>query len=99
MYELVKDYSKKLQQVRNKIGLNQEDFAKKLNEKLSVVQKWESGQLKPRIVVARKLEKLLSVELVIKQEVDGSIEKSNILKNNGSDDFTLGDFIKVRKRK
>ena len=73
--------------------MSQEDFAKFLNERVSVIQKWEANSLKPRIDIARQLERKLSVRLVIRDQI-----KKVELKHEKSDELTLGDFVKVRKR-
>ncbi len=104
---IVSDYAKRLQAARNKQGMSQEDFAKSLNERLSTVQKWESGQMKPWLSVAKKLERLLGISLIEKKD-DGADVSNEETKTSSSksvkarkaaDGFTLGDFIKVRNRK
>jgi putative transcription factor len=74
--------------------LKQEEFARFLNEKESVAQKWESGSLSPDIRLARKLEKILGINLVERVE-----EKKVELKSVESGEMTLADMVKVRKRK
>ena len=80
---------------RDKRNLTQEDFAKFLNEKESVLHKWENGTLKPRIGVAKQLERILKIKLVEKDEKKAFEQKKG---KSSSDEFTLGDFIKVKKR-
>jgi ribosome-binding protein aMBF1 (putative translation factor) len=77
--------------------MTQEEFANSLNEKESILAKWESGTLRPRLNIARQLERLLNLVLVEK-DVVGSVEIDK-KKKGPSDELTLGDFIKVRKRK
>ena len=91
---VIANFSGAIKKTRERKGLTQEDFAKFLNEKESVVQKWESGSLKPDVSLARKLEKILDLALIEKLETQKvSLEKSS------SDEITLGDMIKVRKRR
>jgi len=93
-FRVVDNYPSLIRKARESRSLNQEQFASFLQERASVVQKWESGSLKPQLAVARQLEKKLDISLVEKDEraaVDLSSKKS--------DEMTLGDFIKVRKRK
>lgn len=94
-FKTASNYSQLIRSAREKRGLKQEDFAKFLNEKESLVAKWESGLMKPSIDIARRLEKMLGIKLV-ESEVIGSFEKKI---NKNSEGFTLGDFIKVRRRK
>ena len=95
-FKIVNNYSFLIKQARESKGLKQEDFAKFLNEKESMVTKWENGSLRPRLNIARKLERVLGVKLVEKDEKKSFAEDK---KKKISSGFTLGDFIKVRKRK
>jgi putative transcription factor len=89
--EVTSDYFTKIKSAREKIGLTQEEFAKKLNEKLSVIQKIEVGKIIPDINLARKIENLLKIKLLIPaQEEKGScktVEKPTL---------TLGDLAKIK---
>ncbi|HLD79981.1 MAG TPA: multiprotein bridging factor aMBF1 [Candidatus Nanoarchaeia archaeon] len=88
------NYAGVLRQAREKQKLSQEDFAKFLQERESIVAKWEQGKMQPSVEVARRLEKVLGVSLVV-EDVEQAVEKE---KNVKSDGFTLGDFMKVRKK-
>lgn len=87
------NYAAILRQARERKGLSQEDFAKSLQERESVVAKWEQGKMQPSVDIARRLEKMLGVSLVV-EDIEQSFEKE---KSGGTDGFTLGDFIKKRK--
>tara|TARA_Y100000310_G_C20643062_1_gene795031 strand:+ start:1554 stop:2000 length:447 start_codon:yes stop_codon:yes gene_type:complete len=91
---VVSDFAVKLRKAREKRGLKQEDFANLLNEKASLLQKWENGILTPKIPIAKKLERMLGIKF-IKQ-----VKESKLLSNleTKSGEMTLGDFVKVRKR-
>ena len=94
---ILEEYSKLIRQARDKLKLNQEQFAKKLNERTSVIHNLEIGKIKPSIKLAKKLEKTLSIKLIEeikeKDEIDISPNKAN--KNSA---LTIGDLIKVRKK-
>jgi uncharacterized protein (TIGR00270 family) len=95
-WKLVNNFSDLIKSARKEKGMTQEDFAKLLNERESILSKWEQGILKPRIFVARRLGQLLGISLVtkdIREKVELKKEKSV------KSEFTLGDFIKVRKPK
>ena len=94
-FRIVKNYSDLLRSAREKKNISQEDFAKSINERESVVAKWEQGALKPRIGVARKLGKILGLRLIEEDKT----ENVELEKEKKADGLTLGDFIKVRKRK
>jgi uncharacterized protein (TIGR00270 family) len=88
---IVSNYASLIQQARSKKDMNREDFAKFLNEKESVVAKWEQGNMKPRVNVARRLGRILNINLVTNQ----TVEKAEPVKQaKAKDEFTLGDFIK-----
>tara|TARA_Y100000310_G_C20643596_1_gene795322 strand:+ start:1132 stop:1590 length:459 start_codon:yes stop_codon:yes gene_type:complete len=95
-YKIVNNFSSLLSSARNKKGMDREEFSKFLNEKESVVAKWEQGSLKPRVNTARRLGKILDLKLT---EKDVDAKDVELKKSKSSDSFTLGDFIKVRKRK
>ena len=91
---IVHNFASLLHQAREKRGLSQEDFAKLLQERESMVTKWELGSLQPEIAVAKKIGKILGLSLV-------EMEKAEPLplQKQRSGVLTLGDMIKVRKRK
>lgn len=92
-FRVAGNYAAILRQAREKQKLSQEDFARFLQEKESIVAKWEQGRMQPSVEVARQLEKILGVSLVM-EDVEQSFEKD---KNARADGFTLGDFMKKRK--
>lgn len=90
---VVGDFSKIIKEKRESLGLKQEDFAKKINEKVSLIHKIETDNFEPSLSLARKIEKFLRVKLIEQRSSDvGHIEKTK------SEAFTLGDFVKVKKR-
>jgi len=90
---IVPNYSKKIKQRREELGLKQEELAKKISEKLSLVHHIESGEFEPNINLARKLEKFLKIKLVKQQEVSKDIHFKI-----SPDQLTVGDFIKVKRK-
>ena len=93
-FRVISNYASVLRQSREKQKLNQEDFARFLQEKESIVAKWEQGRMSPSVDVARRLEKMLGVSLVV-EDVEQSFERDSNVRKDG---FTLGDFMKVRKK-
>ena len=90
---LVEDYAEKIRKKRESLGLNQDEFAKKLNEKESLIQKIESGHFEPSIGLAKKISRILQIKLV--EEYEERHEKQPRPKVEG---FTLGDFIKIKEK-
>jgi putative transcription factor len=91
---IVSDYDTIIRTAREKLKLKQEDFAKKINERLSVVQNIETKKFKPSIKLAKKLEKILNISLVTE---DKKIDISQFTSKSKSNTLTLGDMIKIKK--
>lgn len=92
---VVENFSDVIKSAREKSGMTQKEFAKKINEKESVVHKIETGNIKPSITMARKLERILKVKLI--EEYEESHDKEKV-SDSKSDYLTIGDFIKLRKK-
>lgn len=91
---VVKNYNSLIKNKRERLGLTQEELAKKLNEKESLIQQIEAKKIEPSVKVAEKLEKLLGLKLLetyVPQEV--SVERKD------SGPLTLGDLIEIKTRK
>ena len=88
---MVEDYSSIIRKKRETLGLTQEEFAKKLNERESIIHNLEHGSFSPPITLARKLEKLLDITLVEEVKTDFKAEKTR----GGA--LTIGDMLKMRK--
>jgi putative transcription factor len=91
--EVVKDYPQRLLRARQKKKMDQEEFARFVAEKESVISKLETGHLKPSLKLARKLQNRLGIRLI--QAVS---EEKFELEQSAGKDFTLGDFIKTKKK-
>ncbi|MCF7865855.1 multiprotein bridging factor aMBF1 [Candidatus Woesearchaeota archaeon] len=91
---IVKNYSELIKHAREQKGLKQEDFAKQLHEKESVLHSIESGHREPRIELARKLERMLGIKLVEQYE-----EKTMKYAANKDQPLTAGHLIQIKTRK
>ena len=78
------------------MGLKQEDLAKEIAEKESVIHWLETGRHEPSLELARKLEKFLGIRLIDEAE-EGT--GGGIISAESKGKYTLGDFIKIKKRK
>ena len=91
---IIEDYYEKIKNAREKLGLKQEELAKKLNAKESVVHKIESKSLIPSLDLAKKLEIVLKIKLIERRNEVYS--KKNIsLKDK---DLTIGDLVNLKKK-
>ena len=92
---IVDGYSKKIKDSRNWMGLTQKEFAQKLSEKESVLNKIESGHMMPTIDLAKKIEKLCNIKLIEEYK-----EKEDNVKLNFKDQaLTIGDLLKFKDEK
>lgn len=92
---VMEDYAEKIKQARENAQLKQEDLARKINEKESIIHKIESKHIKPSIELARKLEKFFNIKLIEKYE--DKTEKREL--NLNDKEITIGDLIKIKKKK
>ncbi len=89
--ELVDNYNQIIRQEREKRGWSQEQLAKKIQEKESLIKKIENAEITPDPDIIAKLEKLFGIKLresvpVVKIEKKASMAP------------TLGDVVVVKKK-
>jgi len=90
MDEVVPDYDGRIRSARESRGLSQEDLARELNEKASLIRKLERGDMLPTDSVQSKLERELDIALT-----EGSGEGDAEWESGGSaGTTTLGDVVK-----
>jgi len=92
--DIVTDYAEIIKKAREKKGLKQEDLAKNIAEKESVIHKVETGSLKPSFILARKLEQFFGIKLIETLE-----EKKEVNLNLKDSGLTIGDLLKLKDRK
>ena len=90
MDTLAQDYDQRIRSARESTGMSQEDLAKKLNEKASLIRKLERGDVLPSDGVQSKLERELSISLTGESESEDSEWESE----SASEGYTLGDVVK-----
>lgn len=93
IFMISSDYSSLIKAGREKLGLKQEELAKKLNEKEGLIHKLETGEMIPSIPLARKLEKFFNIKIVEEHK-----EEPTDLPKAKDGEVTLGDFVKIKKR-
>jgi putative transcription factor len=96
--EIVSDYVVRIRKARNARGLNQDQFAQKLNEKPSLLRRIEAGKVEPTIKLAKKIEEVYNIKL-LKQvdEIEPSATQSQYMKKSSGS--SLGDIAFVKKKK
>lgn len=91
-FVLRSDYGNFIRHARRKKGMSQDDLAKKLGEKKSVLVKVENQDMRPSDALIAKLEKTLGVSL--KEDLDDDTPGGGKEKEAYTPSLTLGDFIK-----
>ena len=89
MDELVQDYDDRIRNARESAGLSQEDLAKTLNEKASLIRKLEHGDTLPSDDIQRKLERELDISL----SASGDTEDAEWEGGSSTGEYTLGDVV------
>jgi putative transcription factor len=73
--------------------MSQQDVARELNERSSIIAKLESGKISPTIRIARKLERLFKLTLL------EEAESLDLPYQPPKSTTTLGDVVQIRKKK
>ncbi len=84
---LVEDYAERIRHARERLGMTQDELAKKILEKRTVISKIERGEMHPDDALIKKLEKTLGIKL--KEKVTVTYRKEE-KKTRG---LTLGDLL------
>ncbi|MCD4740596.1 multiprotein-bridging factor 1 family protein [archaeon] len=91
--DLVENYALLIHQNREKMGITQEELGKKINESESIIRRLETHKMHPSEALARKLERVLRLKLLVPAE-----ESKISLNKSSKEEFTLGDMARIRKR-
>ena len=89
--EVAEDCADRVRHQRMKLGLSQEELAKRVKEKLSVIQKIETGKMAPDTKLCRELEHELKIKLLVPRK-----EIADVPKANPPAEVTLGDIMRVK---
>jgi len=93
--DLIEEYPLTIKEARAKLGLSQQDLAFKAKEKVSVIQKIEIGKMLPTMRLAKELEHILRVHLLVpRDELDIPAPRRQTI----SPGVTLGDIALVRHK-
>jgi putative transcription factor len=87
--ELATDYDERIRSARESAGLSQDELAKQLNEKASLIRKLEHGETLPSDDVQRKLERNLDIDLT----AGSSGEETDWESDSSTGEYTLGDVV------
>jgi putative transcription factor len=90
--EVADNYSDLVRSRRMKMGLSQAELAGRVKERLSVIQKIETGKIAPDSRLCRELEHELRIKLLVPRKATPA------LKMAAPAEFTLGDIIRVKEK-
>jgi len=88
--QVVANFAARIKQARERLGLKQDEFAKKLNIRESMLHKYETGNLTPDLETAAALARALKIKLV--EEVEEKTSVSGVRRNAGP--LTIGDIFR-----
>jgi putative transcription factor len=94
--ELTEDYGTRIRKAREKLGLSHEDLGRRLNEKVSLLRKIETGKMTPSDKLATALEHVLRVKLIVPKKEEKATQAKT--PQTVSRELTLGDLIQLNKR-
>jgi len=94
--ELIGNFDLKIRQAREKLGFSHDELGKKINEKVSLLKKIETGKMTPDNRLAAKLEYALKIKLLVPPTEEKS-QQTKIPKTT-SRELTLGDLIQLNKK-
>jgi putative transcription factor len=88
---LVENYGKRIRKARESLGLNIEEFAKRIAEKESLMRKIENQQMKPDKKLVDKIEKFLKIKITETPE-----ERKIGGKSKKQETLTIGDIARIK---
>ena len=94
MDELVEDYNVIIRKARESKGWTREELGAKMYEKVSVINRIESGKMEPDVKLAKKFEKTLNITLIEKYD-EMDLES---FKSSASGPNTLGSIVKIKRK-
>jgi len=92
--DLADNYPQIIQKARRKHELSQEELAMKVKERLSIIQKIELGKMAPDMRLARTLEHVLRVKLLVPRTEPPAPR----LPASATKEITLADVARIRNK-
>ena len=90
--DIAENFSELVRRGRMKVGWSQEQLAMKVKEKLSFIQKVETGKVTPDTQLCRRLQHELKIKLLVPRK-EAPAPKTTTLA-----EVTLGDIVKIKGR-
>ena len=90
--DLADDFAERVRKHRTKLGISQDELARRVKQKLSVIQKIETGKITPDSRLCHELEHELKVKLLLPHDDD----ETESPKAAAPTSVTLGDIIQIK---
>ncbi len=91
--DLFDDFPNIIRVARERKGMTQEQLGKMINERESVINRMESGKMRPDEKLIRKLESTLNVKITGKVEGEKVSAQKPVKK-----ELTLGDVVEIKRK-
>ena len=92
--ELIEDFHNEIRKARESKDWSREDLGRKINERVSVITRIETGKMTPDTKLTKKLEKVLNIKLL--EKIDG-LDLNQFI-NNSSNERTIGNIVKIKRK-
>ncbi len=92
--ELIEDFDMTIRKAREAKNWSREDLGKKINERVSVITRIETGKMTPDTKLTKKFEKALNIKLLEKVE---NVDLNQFI-NSSSGERTLGNIMKIKRK-
>ena len=92
--ELIEDFDFAIRKARESRDWSREVLGKKINERVSVINRIESGKMTPDPKLTKKLEKALNITLL---ENVNDVDLNQFI-NSSSGERTLGNIVKIKRK-
>jgi putative transcription factor len=89
--ELIEDFAEKIRRAREAVGWDQKTLALKLKVSENIIKRIESGKLRPPIDLARRIEEILNVKILVPAVDDMVSSKGKVEKY-----VTFGEIVSIR---
>jgi len=92
--ELIEDFNIEVRKAREAKNWSREVLGKKINERVSVINRIEAGKMTPDTKLTKKLENTLCIKLL--EKVD-NVDLNQFI-NSSSGERTLGNVMKIKRK-
>ncbi|MGC9010479.1 MAG: multiprotein bridging factor aMBF1 [Sulfolobales archaeon] len=97
-YEVDPNYPEIIRRAREQRNMSTKDLALRLGESENVIKRIEAGKLIPTIDLARKIENILGVKIIVMKTEEEALTSSSSKLAKVPSDLTFGDVVAIRKK-